>query len=177
MANEDFAAALNKQIGNELNAAQQYMAAAVWYDAETLPQLAGFFYRQALEERNHALMMVQFLLDTNEKPVIPGVEAPKADFADIVAPVAMALEQEKQVGAEIDDLFKIARDIQYFQGEQFLQWFIKEQVEEVASMSDLLTVVERAKDDPLHGEEYLSREQIGDEGGDPSAPTAAGGEV
>ena len=76
----------------------------------------------------------------------------------------MALEQEKQVGAEIDELFKIARETQYFQGEQFLQWFIKEQVEEVASMTDLLRVVERAKDDPLHGEEYLARETIGDEG-------------
>ena len=177
MANGDFVKALNKQIGNELNAAQQYMAAAVWYDAETLPQLAAFFYRQALEERNHAMMMVQFLLDTDEKPVIPAVDLPKADFADIVAPVAMALEQEKQVGAEIDELFKIARETQYFQGEQFLQWFIKEQVEEVASMTDLLRVVERAKDDPLHGEEYLARETIGDEGGDASAPGAAGGEV
>ena len=177
MANEDFTAALNKQIGNELDAAQQYMAAGIWYDGETLPQLADFFYRQALEERNHAMMMVQFLIDTNEKPVIPGVDAPKGEFADIVAPVAMALEQEKTVGAEIDDLFRIARETQYYQGEQFLQWFIKEQVEEVASMTDLLAVVERAKDDPLHGEEYLARQKIGDEGSDPSAPRAAGGEL
>jgi bacterioferritin B len=177
MANEDFTAALNKQIGNELDAAQQYMAAAIWYDGETLPQLADFFYRQALEERNHAMMMVQFLIDTNEKPVIPGVDAPEGQFSDIVAPVAMALEQEKTVGAEIDDLFRIARETQYYQGEQFLQWFIKEQVEEVASMTDLLAVVERAKDDPLHGEEYLARQKIGDEGDDPSSPRAAGGEL
>jgi ferritin len=177
VANGDFTAALNRQIGNELAAAQQYMAAAIWYDGETLPQLAGFFYRQALEERNHAMMMVQFLLDTNEKPVIPGVDAPASEFADIVAPVSMALEQEKRVGEEIDELFKIARETQYYQGEQFLQWFIKEQVEEVASMTDLLAVVERAKNDPLHGEEYLARETIGDEGKDPSAPEAAGGEL
>ncbi len=175
MADKNFAEALNRQIGNELAAAQQYMAAAVYYDAETLPQLAGFFYRQALEERNHAMMMVQFLIDTDQQAVIPGVEAPKMDFADIVAPVAMALEQEKRVGAEIDELFKLARESGYFQGEQFLQWFLKEQVEEVASMTDLLAVVERAKDDPLHGEEYLAREKIGDEGDDPSAPEAAGG--
>jgi bacterioferritin B len=175
MADKNFAEALNRQIGNELAAAQQYMAAAVYYDAETLPQLAGYFYRQALEERNHAMMMVQFLIDTDQQAVIPGVEAPKMDFADIVAPVAMALEQEKRVGAEIDELFKLARESGYFQGEQFLQWFLKEQVEEVASMTDLLAVVERAKDDPLHGEEYLAREKIGDEGDDPSAPEAAGG--
>ena len=175
MAENGFAKAMNDQIANELAAAQQYIAAAVYYDAETLPQLAGFFYRQALEERNHAMMMVQFLVDTDEKPVIPGVDAPKMDFPDIVAPVAMALEQEKRVGQEINDLFKLARESGYFQGEQFLQWFLKEQVEEVASMTDLLAVVERAKDDPLHGEEYLARQQIGDEGDDPSAPTAAGG--
>ncbi|MDP9188155.1 MAG: ferritin [Actinomycetota bacterium] len=175
MAENEFTTALNKQIGNELAAAHQYMAAAVYYDSETLPQLAGFFYRQALEERNHAMMMVQFLVDTDEQAVIPGVEAPKMDFSDIVGPVSMALEQEKQVGAEIDELFKLARESGYFQGEQFLQWFIKEQVEEVASMTDLLAVVERAKNDPLHGEEYLARQQIGDDGDDPSAPTVAGG--
>ena len=175
MADQKFADALNRQIGNELAAAQQYMAAAVYYDAEVLPQLAGFFYRQALEERNHAMMMVKFLIDTDQQAIIPGVEAPKMDFADIVAPVAMALEQEKRVGEEINELFKLARESGYFQGEQFLQWFLKEQVEEVASMTDLLAVVERAKDDPLHGEEYLAREKIGDEGKDPAAPETAGG--
>jgi ferritin len=172
---EDFAAALNKQIANEFAASQQYIAAAVYYDAETLPQLAAFFYRQAVEERNHAMMMVRYLLDTNQDVVIPAVEGPKLDFADIVAPVAMALEQEKQVGQEIEDLFKLARESHNYSGEQFLQWFIKEQVEEVASMTDLLAIVERAKDDPLHGEEYLAREQIGDQGGDATAPPAAGG--
>jgi bacterioferritin B len=177
MADQKFADALNKQIANELAAAQQYIAAAIYYDSETLPELAGFFYRQALEERNHAMMMVQFLIDTDEKPVIPGVEAPKMDFADIVAPVAMALEQEKRVGEEINDLFKLARDSGYFQGEQFLQWFLKEQVEEVASMTDLLAVAERAREDPLHGEEYLARQKIGDTGDDPSAPPVAGGSL
>src|SRR4029079_14933729 len=93
----------------------------------------------------------------------------------IVAPVAMALEQEKQVGKEMEDLFKLARESGNYSAEQFLQWFIKEQVEEVASMTDLLAVVERAKDDPLHGEEYLARETIGDEGGDATAPPAPGG--
>jgi ferritin len=174
---EDFAKALNKQIANEFAASQQYIAAAVYYDAETLPQLAAFFYRQAVEERNHAMMMVQYLLDTNQEVMIPPVDGPTREFADITAPVAMALEQEKQVGNEIEDLFKLARESGNYSGEQFLQWFIKEQVEEVASMTDLLAVVERAKDDPLGGEEYLARESIGDAGDDPSAPPAAGGSL
>ena len=172
---DDFSAALNKQIANEFAASQQYIAAAVYYDSETLPQLARFFYRQAVEERNHAMMMIQFLIDTDQKVLTPAVAAPETEFSDIVAPVAMALEQEKQVGREIEELFKLARETSYFSGEQFLAWFIKEQVEEVASMSSLLDVVTRAKDDPLHGEEYLAREQIGDEGDDPAQPEAAGG--
>ena len=173
---EDFAAALNKQIANEFAASQQYIAAAVYYDAETLPQLAAFFYRQAVEERNHAMMMVQYLLDTNQEVVIPAVDGPKLDFTDIVAPVSMALEQEKQVGQEIEDLFKLARESHNYSGEQFLQWFIKEQVEEVASMTDLHAVVERAKDDPLRAEEYLARESaVAAAEEPPGAPPAAGG--
>jgi bacterioferritin B len=174
MADNGFADALNKQIANEFAASQQYIAAAVYYDSETLPQLASFFYRQAVEERNHAMMMVQYLLDTNQEVKIPAVEGPKTSFDDIAGPVAMALEQEKEVGDEINELFKLARDSGNYPAEQFLLWFVKEQVEEVASMTDLLAVVERAKDDPLHGEEYLARESIGGDD-DPAAPPAAGG--
>ena len=174
MAEKAFADALNRQIANELAAAQQYIAAAVHYDIEVLPQLAGFFYRQALEERNHAMMMVQFLIDIDEQPVIPAVDAPKTDFADIVAPVAMALEQEKTVGQEINDLFKLARESGYYQGEQFLQWFVKEQVEEVSLMTDLLNVVERSADNLLLVEDFIARESLGD-GAEGDAPPAAGG--
>jgi bacterioferritin B len=171
---EDFAQALNGQVANEFAAHQQYVAAAAYYDSETLPQLAAFFYRQAVEERNHAMMMVQYLLDTNQQVQIPGIDAPQTTFSDIVAPVAMALEQEKAVGDEINALFKLARESGNYQGEQFLLWFVKEQVEEVSSMTDLLAVVERARDDPLQGEEYLARESVGEQA-DPSAPPAAGG--
>ena len=68
---------------------------AVHYDAETMPRMAAFFYAQALEERDHAMMMVQYLLDTDAEVTIPGVDAPVATFADVVAPVQLALEQER----------------------------------------------------------------------------------
>ena len=83
-----FVARLNDQIGHEFAAHQQYVAIAVHYDAETLPRLAAFFYAQALEERNHALMMVRFLLDQGLDPAIPGITAPQVAFDDVVAPVA-----------------------------------------------------------------------------------------
>ncbi|MFN8133283.1 MAG: ferritin [Solirubrobacteraceae bacterium] len=169
-----FVEKLTEQIGHEFAASQQYIACAVHYDDETLPQLAAFFYRQAVEERNHAMMMVQYLLDAGEPATIPGVEAPQTDFADVTAPVALALEQEKRVSAQVGELARLARDGGDYAGEQFMQWFIKEQVEEVSSMSALLTVVKRSKDRPMDIEDYLAREG-GAEAADPTAPAAAGG--
>ncbi len=174
MAAKPFAAALNEQIANEFGAQQQYIAAAVYYDSETLPRLASFFYRQAVEERNHAMMMVQYLLDTSEEVQIPDIESKRTSFDDAVAPVRMALEQEERVGEEINALFKLARDNGEYRAEQFMQWFVKEQVEEVALMQDLLNVVERSSENLLLIEEYLAREQPGEET-DSTAPPAAGG--
>jgi ferritin len=146
----------------------------VYYDAETLPRLAAHFYRQAIEERNHAMMMVQYLLDAGEDVVIPGIEAPRTGFGDVVEPVALALAQEKRVTEQIGGLATLARENGDYAGEQFIQWFIKEQVEEVSSMNSLLTVVERARENPLLAEEYLARESAA-EAEDPTAPHAAGG--
>jgi len=176
MPADSFVARLNEQIGHEFAAHHQYVACAVHYDAETLPQLARFFYRQALEERDHAMMMVQYLLDADAEVVIPGVAAPQTAFADIVAPVALALEQEKRVSDQINALAATAREAGDYTSEQFTQWFIKEQVEEVATMSDLLRVVERSRDDPMEIENFMAREHPGGESQDPTAPHAAGSE-
>ena len=164
---------LNVQIGNELAAHNQYLTCAVYFDALTMPRMAALFYGQALEERGHAMMMVQYLLDTDADVVIPGVAAPKSDFADLVAPVQLALEQERAVTEQINSLLRIAREENDFASEQFMQWFIKEQVEEVATMTDLLAVVTRNRDDIEDIEEYVAREQGRGET-DPTAPREAG---
>jgi bacterioferritin B len=166
---------LNAQVGYEFAASQQYVAIAVYYDAQTLPRLAAHFFRQAVEERNHAMMIVQYLLDADEKIVIPGVEAPQTDFADVVEPVRLALEQEKRVTDQISDLAKLARTEGDLVGEQFLHWFLQEQREEISSMAALLTVVERSRDNVMLIEDFLAREVVGDEGADAAAPAAAGG--
>jgi ferritin len=173
MADKSFADALNDQIANEFAASQQYVGAAVYYDTETLPRLAAFFYRQALEERGHAMMMVQYLIDTDQEVRIPDITAQQTRFDDAVAPVRMALEQEKRVGEEINALFKLARDTGDFSAERFMQWFVKEQVEEVALMGDLLNVVERSSENLLLAEDYIAREKLGEESSDPTAPPAA----
>jgi ferritin len=119
------------------------------------------------------MMMIQYLLDTDADVVIPGVEAPVPSFDDVAAPVRLALDQEKRVTEQVNALLRIAREENDFASEQFLQWFIKEQVEEVATMSDLLAVVTRARDDLGDVEEYVAREQ-GRETDDPTAPRTAG---
>ncbi len=138
-----------------------------------MPQMARFFYTQALEERDHAMMMVQYLIDSDAPVITPGVAAPKVSFGDIVAPIELALDQEKRVTAQINELTKIAREETDFASDQFMQWFIKEQVEEVSTMSDLLTVVRRARNDVEAIEDYILREhsKVGE---DSSAPPVAG---
>ena len=173
-----FPDALNEQIGREFAASQQYVAIAVYYDRETLPQLAAHFYRQSVEERNHAMMIVQFLLDADHDVRIPGVEAPRSDFGDAVAPVALALEQERRVTEQIARLALLAREERDLVGEQFLGWFLQEQREEVASMSSLLAVVERASaSNLLLVEEYLARTggSATEAAAEAAAPPAAGG--
>src|ERR1700704_5913679 len=109
MAADAFVSLLNEQIAHEYAAHQQYVAIAVYYDAETLPQLARFFYRQALEERDHAMMMVQYLVDADAHVIVPGIAAPQVDFGDIVAPVSLGLAQEKRVTQQINALAGCAR--------------------------------------------------------------------
>jgi len=168
--------AVNEQIGHEFGASQQYVAIAVYYDAETLPHLAAHFYRQAVEERNHAMMLVQFLLDADQPVTIPEVTAPKTAFKDAAEPVALALAQEKRVTEQITALLGFARDEGDFVGEEAMHWFLKEQREEVSSMSDLLKLVERAlESNILLAEDSLARNPVGDQGVDPGAPPAAGG--
>jgi bacterioferritin B len=176
MPAERFVAALNDQIEREMGASQQYLAAAIYYDDQTLPRLAQLFYDQAVEERGHALMMAKYLLDLDVRPHVPGVHEPRAEFTDIVEPIAIALDQERKVTDQISELTSIAREERDFVSEQFMQWFLKEQVEEIDLMSTLLSVAERSRDRPLDIEDFIAREGIGgDEEGDPSAPPEAGG--
>jgi ferritin len=168
-----FVELLNEQIGNEFAAHQQYIACAVYFDELTMPRTAQLFFDQATEERNHAMMMVRYLLDSDAPVRIPAVPAPVSDFPDVVAPVALALEQEKRVTEQISALIGVARRADDFASDHFMSWFIKEQIEEVSKMSDLLAIVKRSTHDLETIEDYVLRE-VTAEGADPTAPPVAG---
>jgi bacterioferritin B len=155
---ERFVDALNDQIAREFNAAHQYTAVAAYYDRETFPRLAKFFFEQAEEERGHAMKMVNYLRDTNSALRIGEVAAPKSEFADHVEPIRLALENERKVTVSISEIFEIARETDDYASESFMQWFVDEQVEEEATMDALLQVAERVRQYPMMLEEFLARD-------------------
>jgi ferritin len=110
MPAERFVQALNDQVANELAASHQYVAIAAHYESQTLPQLARFFYAQAIEERGHAMMMIKYLLDTDAPVRLREVSAPTTSWDDHIAPIRMALEQERKVSTQIGELFAVARE-------------------------------------------------------------------
>ena len=170
-----FHALLHDQIRHEFNASHQYIAIAVWFDNADLPQLAKRFYAQATEEHGHAMMMVQYFLDRDELVEFNGVDAAKSRFSDAREPIALALAQEKAVTDQIIELARTAREAGDYLGEQFMQWFLKEQVEEVSSMTTLLSITDRAGANLFDLENFVAREMntpVAREGG---APPQAGG--
>ncbi len=168
---------LTDQITNEFAASQQYTAIAVYYDNADMPQLAQHFYEQAVEERNHAMMIVQYFLDRGQAVEIPGTGGPLNTFPDYTEPIKLALKQEQEVTEQIVNLARAARDDGDYLGEQFMQWFLKEQVEEVATMTTLLTIAERAKGNIFDLETFVEREINGKAAGEDTAPAAAGGNL
>jgi bacterioferritin B len=107
------------------------------------------------------MKMVDYLLDRDAQVQIGPVEGPRQSFTDHVEPIELALEQERAVSVHISELSAIARETNDYLSEQFMQWFLEEQVEEEASMTDLLTVAERTRAVPMLLEEYLARETPG----------------
>lgn len=173
-----FQSLLHDQIRNEFNASHQYIAIAIFYDNADLPQLAKHFYAQAVEERNHAMMIVQYFLDRDIAVDLTGVDACQSMFESAREPIALALEQEKAVTEQIVELARTARDEGDYLGEQFMQWFLQEQVEEVATVTTLLTVADRAGENLFNLEDFVARELNSKTAGrNGNAPLAAGGSI
>jgi len=140
----EMTAALNTHMGREFSAHFQYLALASYFDGEALPELAAFFFAQAEEEHVHAMKFLRYVLDAGGQVKIPAVEAAPSDFASAEEAVARALEWERAVTDHIANLVHMAAEHRDVATHAFLQWFVTEQVEEVATMSELLHAVRRA---------------------------------
>jgi bacterioferritin B len=149
--------ALNEQLISEFGASSQYVAAAVYFDEMALPALGQFFYQQADEERMHAMKIVHFMLETGAKPIIPATPAVRNEFESPEDAVGLALNQEKKVTDEINNLMRIATEESDFTSQSFLQWFVNEQVEEVDTMTNLLQTIRHSGGNLLWVEDYVRR--------------------
>lgn len=136
--------ALNQQIGHEFAASLQYVAIASYFTAEGLPRLAAHFQAQAEEERDHAMRLVRYLRELNAPLAIPAIPAPQASFESVEAAVALALERERVVTGQINALMDLASQDRDYLSQEFLAWFVTEQLEEESSMETLLKIIRRA---------------------------------
>lgn len=156
--------ALNEQVRREFQAAQNYLAMATHLDGKSLEYVAGFFYRQADEEREHAMKIVRYLLEVGQAPVIPALAQPQADFGDLSEIADISLAQEQDVTAAIHDLADQALDRKDHATYQFLQWYVDEQVEEEAVFGKLQDIIEMS-DNMLQVEHYVRHMGIEGEAG------------
>jgi ferritin len=163
------ARAMNAQIKSEFTASAQYVAIAVYFDEKSLPDLAGFFYRQAEEERMHAMKFVRFMLETGAKPIVPALPELRNEFDSATDAVQFALDQELKVTNEINNLVSVAIAESDHTSNQFLQWFVTEQVEEVDSMTTLLQTIKHASGNLLFVEDFVRRIPINNNA-TPTAP-------
>ena len=149
-------AAFNAQVGHELSNSNQYVAVAAWFDGESLKGLAKMFYKQAEEERMHALKFVEFILDAGGHVEIPAIPATQNTFASAQAAAQLALDVEVQTTALINDLLTQAIAEKNYAAQNFLQWFVNEQVEEMASATTNLDILQKAGPNVLMVEAYLA---------------------
>ena len=156
--------AINQQIGAEFAASLQYVSIASYFDADDLPQLAAFFYRQAEEEHMHAMKFQHFLIEAGGEVRIPAIAETKYDFTGAEDCAQLALDWETDVTNMINGLMDIAVKDKNYIAQQFLNWFVSEQLEEIATMSTLLNTIRRASHNILWVEDFLARNPIVEEG-------------
>lgn len=171
---QPFPALLSAQIQRGFTAAQQYLAAAVYLDSNRLPQLARHCYGKSGEQRAHALRMVQYLLDRDQEVRVGGLNEIRSSFESPRAAIAFLLETEQTRSGQITGLARAARESGDYLGERFIQWFLKEQVEDVAKMNTLLTVIDRSTGDLFDAENFIARELRAPQRADNATPRMAG---
>jgi ferritin len=164
LISKELEAAMNAQVGREFGASLQYVNIATYFDSDDLPQLAAFFYRQAEEEKMHAMKFVHYIVEAGGQVRVPAVDEPKYDFKFAKEAAQAALTWEEEVTKQINELMDLAIEQNDHIGQEFLRWFVSEQLEEVSTMNTLLTTIERAGDNLLWVEDYLARNPIVPEG-------------
>ena len=152
--------AINAQIREELGNQSQYLAIAAYFDCEGLKLLAKIYYKQAEEERDHAMRFLRFVIDAGGKVVIPAVAEPRTEIRSAEDAAQLALDSEIRTTQQIYDLVTLATNEKNYIAMNMLQWFVSEQLEEVSSAEARLAVIRRAGPSVLMVEAYLAHGEV-----------------
>lgn len=138
MLSETMNKALNDQINAELYSAYLYYAMAAHFDDTGLPGAAHWMKNQAVEEMTHAHKMFNYVADRGGRVLLDTIEKPQAEWASPLVAFEAVYTHEVKVTGLINNLVKLAREESDFNTDNFLQWFVAEQVEEEASADDIV---------------------------------------
>lgn len=144
---EDLVERFNAQIALEYQSAYAYLQMSAWAEGEDLTGTAAWFRSQSDEELAHARRFIDFVQDRDGVVRLRALDAPRADFADVVEVFATAYEHERRVTAAIGELYAAAQEDGDFQSLPLLSWFLSEQVEEEAAVRTILAELRMVADD------------------------------
>ena len=161
--------AINGQINQELTAAYSYLAIAAHFEKTNLSGFANWMHQQRLEELDHAMKLFNYLIDRGGEIKLQAVENPHKDFGGPLDVFKLALGMEQNNTKSINELYRLATDLNDYATQSHLKWFIDEQVEEEKSMEDVIAMLELAGDD--RSALLVLNQQMGSRQGDPAAVT------
>lgn len=133
---------LNQQINKELYSAYLYLDFSNYFEERGLDGFANWYFIQAQEERDHAMLFYRYLLNNNEKVTLEAIDKPDKNLSSDMAVLQAGLEHEIYVTSLINDIYAAAYDVKDFRTMQFLDWFVKEQMEEEKNADDMITKME-----------------------------------
>jgi ferritin len=145
MISEKMATRLNEQVKNEFYSYWLYLSMAFSFESMNLKAFAQWFYLQAKEEQEHAMKIAKYLLDQGAEVKLQALPDPKTSFGSAEEICQAAVAHELEITKMINDLVELARSENDNATQVFLNWFVEEQVEEVASVKELLEMVKLAK--------------------------------
>lgn len=155
MISEKMNKELNEQITREFNASQTYLAMACLFAGKALKLLAKRFRKQAEEEREHALKILDYVLEVGGTVELQPLPAPRAEYPSVLAAIEAAVEHEQGVARQVDELCALAESEKDNATRNFLNWYVAEQIEEVSSMRQLADVARMCGNALLQLEAYL----------------------
>ena len=142
MLNANVSKLINEQIAKELYSAYLYLDFSVYYEREGLDGFANWYMVQAQEERDHAMLMLKYLQLNGEKVTLEAIDKPDKTYTSLMDPLKAGFEHEQYVTSLINTIYAAAYEAKDFRTMQFLDWFVKEQLEEEKNAEDMIKKME-----------------------------------